>query len=353
MSTSDPICIIGMHRSGTSMIASLLSLCGLDLGRDDQLIGPDDGNPLGHFEHAGFHRINETLLKYLGGSWDDPPELNPGWENDSSLSHLAAEAKQLVGTFAETPLWGWKEPRSTLLLPFWKSVIPRLRFVICVRSPLDVARSLEKRDGMPISAGVFLWNRYLRTAISDTDGCPRILTFYEDFFGDPFPEINRVAGFCGLSPGENVTPLYDAVSPALRHHASEMTELFKANMIPAQYKLFYLCLRALSSQGFAPPRSFQCGSTSTTELAGGLLGLMTEFDDQEKVAQLQSALVKKEHEATAVQSVMRTQLIEKERQLSDLKEQNTRLQAFSDAVRNTFVYRVYRKFLRPLRTNVR
>ena len=348
MWTNDVICIVGMHRSGTSMVARALSLCGLDLGRDDQLIGPDEGNPLGYFEHVDFHRIDEELLEHFGGSWDNPPELKPGWEHDSSVSHFTEEAKRLIGNFTDSPLWGWKEPRSTLLLPFWKSVIPRLRFVICVRSPLDVARSLEKRDGMPISAGVFLWNRYLRAAISHTEGCPRIFTFYEDYFGDPFPEINRVAEFCGLSPGENVMPLYDAISPALRHHASEMTELFKAKMIPTRYKLFYFGLRALSSQGFAPPHSFQCGSNSTTELAGGLLGLMTEFDDQENVAQLQSALVKKEQEAMAIRSVMRTQLIEKERQLSDLKERNARLQAFSDAVRTTFVYRVYRKFFIPL-----
>ena len=79
---------------------------------------------------------------------------------------------------------------------------------------------------------------------------------------------------------------------------------------------------------------------------------MTELDDQENVAQLQSALVKKEQEAMAIRSVMRTQLVEIERQLADLKEQNARLQTFSDAVRNTFVYRFYRKFLRPLGINV-
>jgi hypothetical protein len=356
MSTNDVVCIIGMHRSGTSMVARLLSLCGLDLGRDDELIGPDEGNPLGHFEHAGFHRINEALLKYFGGSWDNPPELNPGWENDSSLSHLTAEAKQVVGTFTETPLWGWKEPRSTLLLPFWKSIIPGLRFIICVRSPLDVARSLERRDGISIGAGASLWHRYFLAAVRDTEGSPRIFTFYEDYFGNPFLEINRVAQFCGLFPSENDSELHDAIFRELRHHASETANLFDAEMIPAHHKLFYLCLRALSSQKYAPPCSSRYGSNIALDLVGKLLDLLTEIEDQEKVAQLQSVLARKEQELTAVRSAMRKQLNEKEHQVFELEEQmnelqkhNLRLQAFSDAVRGTWAYRFYKVFLSPFK----
>ena len=361
------VCIIGMHRSGTSMVARLLNLCGLDLGSAEDLIGPDAGNPLGHFEHVGFHRIDEALLEHFGGSWANPPELRPGWEQESSLIHFTEEAKRLVGTFAGSALWGWKEPRSTVLLPFWKSLIPCLRFVICVRSPLDVARSLEKRDGISIGAGVYLWNRYLQAAIHDTETSPRIFTFYEDYFGDPIPEINRVAEFCGLSPGSDISHLRETVSQELRHHASETTELFDAEMIPAQYKLFYLGLRVLASQGSAPSSLSQCGSSASTDLAGGLMRLMTEFGEQERVAQLQSALAKKDNEVAVVRSVLGKQLNEKERQikeikrqildiekqLADLEKQNARLQAFSDAVRGTFVYRFYRKFVRPFGVNVR
>jgi len=342
------------------MVARLLSLCGLDLGPTEDLIGPDAGNPLGHFEHADFHRIDEALLEHFGGSWANPPELKPGWEQESSLIHFTEEAKRLLGTFAESPLWGWKEPRSTLLLPFWKSFIPLLRFVICVRSPLDVARSLEKRDGISIGAGVYLWKRYLQAAIHDTETSPRIFTFYEDYFGDPIPEINRVAEFCGLSPGSDNSHLRETVSQELRHHASETTQLFDAEMIPAQYKLFYLGLHVLASQVSAPSSLSQCGSSASTDLAGGLMRLMMEFDEQERVAQLQSALAKKDQEVAVVRSALAKQLTEKERQIldlekrvTDLEKQNARLQAFSDAVRGTFVYRFYKKFLRPFGVNVR
>lgn len=349
------------------MVARLMNLCGLDLGPPEQLVGPDAGNPLGHFEHAEFHRIDESLLEHFGGSWDNPPEFKPGWVHDLSLAQFTEEARRVVGAFAGSPLWGWKEPRSTLLIPFWKTIIPQMRFVICVRNPLDVARSLEKRDGLSIGAGVFLWHRYLRSAIRDTEGCPRVFTFYEDYFGDPVAEIRRVIGFCGLPSGQNDSQLRDAISNELRHHASESLELFGAEMIPAHYKLFYLGLRALASRGFSLSSLSQCGSDATTDLAGELLRLMTEFGEREKVAQLQSTLAKRDHEAAVVRAVMAEQLNEKEQevnaikrqlldlenQISDLENQNARLQAFSDAVRGTFVYRFYRRFLSPFGGNVR
>jgi hypothetical protein len=342
------------------MIARALNLCGLNLGKDDQLLGPADSNPLGHFEHAEVLRINETLLAHFGGSWDNPPELQPGWEKDSSLSHLAADAKQLVGTFSETALWGWKEPRSTLLLPFWKSIVPGLRFVICVRSPLDVARSLQKRNGISIGGGASLWHQYCQAAIRDTVGSPRIVTFYEDYFRDSVAEINRITQFCGLVPPWNLSELRDFVAHELRHHASETEDLLNAPMIPAQCKLLYSCLRAVSSQACPLPRSSRCESDMPLELADRLLDLLTAIEHPEKRLQLQSKLASKEQELQAIRSDVTRQLDEKSREISDLErqmrelqKQNVRLEEFSDAVRSTLMYRFYRSCLKPIGITVK
>jgi hypothetical protein len=348
MSCHDVVCIIGMHRSGTSMIARALKLCGLNLGNDDQLLASNDSNPLGHFEHEEVLRINESLLAHFGGSWHNPPELRQGWEKDASLSYLTAEARQLVGTFSETPLWGWKEPRTTLLVPFWKSIVPGLRFVICVRSPLDVARSLQSRDGLSIGAGASLWHQYSRAAVRNTVGSPRIFTFYEDCFRDPVLEINRVAEFCGLAPCGNPSELGDPIARELRHHASETTDLLNATMIPAQIKLFYLYLQAACSQAYSRRRSCPCASDMTSELEDELLDLQTAIE------------AGREQELHAIQSEMRRQLTEKsqqlfdlEKQMGELQKQNLGLHEFSDAVRGTLVYRFYRKCLKPLGISVR
>jgi hypothetical protein len=323
------------------MIARALNLCGLNLGKDDQLLGANDGNPLGHFEHAGFFRINEGLLAHFGASWHNPPELQQGWETDASLSDLTAEARQLVGTFSETPVWGWKEPRTTLFVPFWKSIVPGLRFVICFRSPLDVAMSLQSRDGSSIGAGASLWHQYSRAAIRDTAGSPRIFTFYEDYFRDPVLEMNRVAQFCGLAPRGTMVELRDCVAHELRHYASETTDLLNATPIPAQLKLFYFCLRAVSSQSSPLPCSSPCESDRVSESVDEILDLLTTIE------------VGNEQELHAIESDMRRQLTEKSEQLMDLEKQMRDLQKFSEAVRGTFAYRFYRKCLKPLGINVR
>ena len=62
----DVLCILGMHRSGTSMVSYILHLCGLDLGPPDQLMPPTEANPLGYWEHTGFVEVNDALLTALG-----------------------------------------------------------------------------------------------------------------------------------------------------------------------------------------------------------------------------------------------------------------------------------------------
>src|SRR5262245_13691335 len=120
------ICIIGMHRSGTSMVTHLLKLCGLALGADAKLIGSDVGNVEGHFEHIDFLKINEAILAYFGGSGANPPSLKMGWEAENEIAQLAGQARVLVDSFSDYTHWGWKDPRTTLLLPFWKKIIPNM-----------------------------------------------------------------------------------------------------------------------------------------------------------------------------------------------------------------------------------
>src|SRR5215813_13113765 len=75
VSATTVVCIAGMHRSGTSMVARLLNLAGVYLGREDELIPANQGNPEGHWEHARLVEINDAILSELGGGWDCPPDL--------------------------------------------------------------------------------------------------------------------------------------------------------------------------------------------------------------------------------------------------------------------------------------
>jgi len=67
-----PICIAGMHRSGSSMVARVLNLSGLYLGQESELFAGRPDNPEGFFEHIGLHEINDRVLEAFNASWDVP-----------------------------------------------------------------------------------------------------------------------------------------------------------------------------------------------------------------------------------------------------------------------------------------
>ena len=155
-----PICIAGMHRSGTSMVARLLNLCGLDLGPEEDLMPPGVGNEPGHWENLSFVRLNDAILTRSGGGWDFPPAPSIGWASSPELALERAEAGALLESFRRREPWGWKDPRNSLTLPFWRPLIPDLKVVICVRDPLEVADSLYHRGESSSAFSLQLWLLY-------------------------------------------------------------------------------------------------------------------------------------------------------------------------------------------------
>jgi hypothetical protein len=305
------------------MVAGLLQRCGLYLGPEHQLLGANSGNPDGHFEHRGFFRINEGLLKHLGGSWDFPPSPKSAWEQDDSLEGLRSDAKALVATFYGKLPWGWKEPRTTILLPFWRSIVPQLRFVICVRSPLEAAKSLAKRNKIPIEQGVVLWHRYMRAAIQDTESCPRFFAYYDDFIADPEAQVQALIDFCRLKRPSDFSIATAGIQRELWHQRCEISELLTADSIPSEYKLLYVGLRALSGRSHVSRGPNDSPATDLSEF----LRLIDNLHDHQQVVRLQAELTEKNHELFKLRAEM-------------LKEMKTN---------HRWAYRFYRNFIRPFR----
>src|SRR5215216_55744 len=138
-----PVCIAGMHRSGTSMVAKLLHLCGLYLGQQGDLVPPTPDNPDGHWENMRFAGLNDEILNEFGGGWDHPPAIPDRWDEAERLHGIKMKAKIILQEFADHEPWGWKDPRNSLTLPVWKSIVPDLKVIICLRNPLEVALSLH------------------------------------------------------------------------------------------------------------------------------------------------------------------------------------------------------------------
>jgi O-antigen biosynthesis protein len=216
------VVVLGMHRSGTSAIAGALRLFGLGLPRsDDLLVGA--GNDRGHFESTTLTAFNDRLLGLLGGSWHRPPPLRAGWEHAHELEDSRHRAPVEFGAAfgnQERPV-AFKDPRLSLLLPFWRTVLRRpVVAILAYRDPREVAASLTARDGHSRALGLALWDRYQRSALQAVGGLPLFVTHFEQVLGDPQRWADELASFLRAAGVEAHEPAPDTLSdwldPALR-----------------------------------------------------------------------------------------------------------------------------------------
>lgn len=225
--------VVGMHRAGTSMVAKALRLGGVYLGSDEDLVDPAPDNPEGFYEHASFVELDDDLLEAAGGAWDQPPEWPPAGVDDPRVAHLAERAAELAGTLERSPAWGWKDPRASLLGRFWLDVVPDLRFVVCLRHPLEVALSLKRRNKASYAHGLALWRTYYATLLDAVPADRRLVTHYDRHFEDVRGEAARLLAFAGVE-GNAARRARD---PALRHHQVDVS-LVDAGVEEATIELY-------------------------------------------------------------------------------------------------------------------
>ena len=241
------IFILGMHRSGTSLVAGILKTLGVHLGPDSRLMGPGEDNPKGYFEHAELVRINNAILERLGGSWDRPPYFPPGWL--SRVSDLRETALGIMRRdLFDSPLWAVKDPRMCLSFPFWKALSPGPeKCVIVVRNPLETAESLLRRNALPLRTSHALWLAYVRASILATRGLPRHIVFFKRLVEVPRREIELLARFAGPSGWEARIGEAEAFfESGLQHHRIRRRDMLKDASLMPEAKKAYLALDLFS-----------------------------------------------------------------------------------------------------------
>ena len=109
----DPVFVLGMHRSGTSLVTGVLHLGGVHLGPPERLMEPKAENESGFWENLDLFALNESLLSFLGGSWSKPAGLAPGWEEASELDPLYERAGEIISQhFGNGAPWAFKDPKD-------------------------------------------------------------------------------------------------------------------------------------------------------------------------------------------------------------------------------------------------
>lgn len=153
-----PLVVAGMHRSGTSYLASILAAGGVAMGT--RLVEADAGNPRGYFEDTEFLAVNRRLMlsctEDAAGHRDWGWTETEAWDERPAAAHRGA-ARELLTAHDPRRRWGWKDPRTTLALDFWDEVARDAGlapgFLLVYRAPWDVADALQRTG-----ADVFLRN---------------------------------------------------------------------------------------------------------------------------------------------------------------------------------------------------
>jgi O-antigen biosynthesis protein len=161
--------ITGMHRSGTSLVASLFQNAGVDIGGN--LLESDFGNTKGYFEDVDFIDFHQKVLHSKG-------IYRNGWTCQGKMEvqeQFVVQAKDLLQQRSFKQLWGWKDPRTTLFLDFWQNLLPEAFFVFVYRAPWEVIDSLYRRGD-----DTFFENPNLALKAWETYNLA-ILTFHKQF----------------------------------------------------------------------------------------------------------------------------------------------------------------------------
>lgn len=233
------ILVLGMHRSGTSALTGALEALGAP-PPPGELMGAAESNRSGHFEPLDVVDLNDRLLAALGSAWFD-------WRavGNERQADFEAEAIALLRRWsAERALFTMKDPRICRLVPFWRDVLEAAGTTPLVllpfRNPLDVAASLEARDGLPVHAGLHLWLRHMLDAEAETRHVPRTFVRYERFLAAWQEEATRISAQLDFTwpvpPAAAAARIESFLRPDERHQASGDDVLRRDERLPEQLR---------------------------------------------------------------------------------------------------------------------
>lgn len=230
--------VLGMHRSGTSFITGGFSASGYFVGSKDSLVPDGPDNPHGFFERKDVVQLNDRILRDLGGSWWCPPPMESVTASRPRFTGLAAELLTQVRSEAGSRPVVLKDPRLACLLPIWDPVLgDSFVNVLAIRNPVDIARSLEQRNGFSMHFSLALWELHVSAILRGVAG-RAVASVNFSRLGSAAStsrlsrELNAFFGNIGL-PG----PDFSAFAQRDRHFSSPESDLHAVGT-PEQLRLW-------------------------------------------------------------------------------------------------------------------
>ncbi|MDX8524704.1 sulfotransferase family protein [Mesorhizobium sp. MSK_1335] len=281
-SKREAILILGMHRSGTSILGGMVNALGA--AGPHSLMAGDRHNPTGYWESLRLNTAANNLLAAAGSGWHDWLPLDPGWMASEAAQGHRHEIKAILASeFGDEPLFFIKEPRTCRFLPLMSSILAEMRIdtvaLLPIRNPLEVAYSIERRDGFPVASSLMVWLRHVLEAELHSRHLPRCFLLHEDFLADWQSQLTRAGRTIDLAwpvrPEQARSEVESFLSQELHHQRYTVDDLRNHHDAPPMVATAYEMFRAMASDGDSPGLREQLdGIRLRLDSAAALVGRM-------------------------------------------------------------------------------
>lgn len=204
------ILVTGMHRSGTSFMCQLLAALGIDFGDPAAFYAADDWNEEGYFESRAVIDVDSRIVTGFARTAGRLERLASELRYLSMPGRAALDARaerrrdELERVAADHADLAVKDPRICLTLPYWRATGRVRATVVCLRHPIDVARSLQRRQRVPRAIGLAFWHYHLAAVL---EACDAERTLFVDFDRMRGPErhaeLAALCRFLGIAADED------------------------------------------------------------------------------------------------------------------------------------------------------
>jgi len=355
------IVVLGMHRSGTSAITRALQALGVALG--ERLEPPAQGiNDKGYWEDIDLVALNVEILKVLGRDWHSLESIQPSEVDLLCDRGYLSKALQLLREKTENHLrFGFKDPRTTKLLPFWARVFDAfnadVRFVLAIRNPLSVVRSLEARDNFDPEKSFLLWAEHVVTGLSSLSGRPVITVDYDHVIRNPEYELRRLASWleADIDVSELAKYCAEFLEKDLRHTHFEPRDVLNDHAAAALVQDIHTFLVAVVEQNAEIADIYTSGSLERWQrelqhmrpalrlldrlhkrVSGDEIKMASLeqalADDETRIASLEKALAREETRIVALEKILDEQENDLIARVAQIDEQNVQISGLSHAI---------------------
>lgn len=237
------VVVLGMHKSGTSLVASMVERAGFFLGEDESILLPNSYNVLGYYENDTINSVNDALLSQMGVSWDlEQKQGEQTQANQKDLKNMVKEATQSL--FANHNKVVMKDPRMSITLKYWREAFTELsinvKYLLVFRNPLEVHQSLERRDQFSLEKSLRLWLEYNQAIQTELGADEYLLVDYNYLLEHAVQSTGLILDYILDGYDDKLLQQIAAIpSPVVRHSQADNNEILDNKQVPTEIKKLY------------------------------------------------------------------------------------------------------------------